>query len=62
MDDQLEEEPLVIAATSAFLGAKTIFLKYYERKEVETEIDMPEIPHQPHVNRDIDRENYIDSV
>ncbi|KAJ8432336.1 hypothetical protein Cgig2_020685 [Carnegiea gigantea] len=59
MDDQLEEEALVIATASAFLGAMTIFLKYYERKEVETEIEMSQIPCQPRINRDIDREIYI---
>ena len=53
MDDQLEEEALVIAAASAVLGAMTIFLKYYERKIVETEIEMSQIPRQPRVNRDI---------
>ena len=53
MDDQLQEEALVIAAASAFLRAMTIFLKYYERKIVETEIEMSQIPRQPRVNRDI---------
>ncbi|KAJ8445218.1 hypothetical protein Cgig2_024424 [Carnegiea gigantea] len=62
MDDQLEEEALVIATASTVLGAMTIFLKYYERKIVETEIEMSQIPCQSRVNRDIDRENYINSV
>jgi len=62
MDDQLKEEALVIAVASVFLRATTIFLKCYKRKEVETQIKMSQIPHQPHVNRDIDRENYINSV
>ncbi|KAJ8429229.1 hypothetical protein Cgig2_009385 [Carnegiea gigantea] len=38
MDDRLEEEALVIAAASACL--EIIFLKYYERKEVETKTEM----------------------
>ena len=38
MDDQLEEEALVVAAASACL--ETVFLKYYERKEAEIEIEM----------------------
>ena len=35
MDDQLEEEAVVIAGTSAFLGAMSTSLKYHERKDVE---------------------------
>ena len=55
MDDQLEEEALVIAGTSIFLGSMSTILKYHERKDVE----IPQISRQPYVNRDIDRENYI---
>ena len=58
MDDQLEEEAVVIVSTSAFLGAMSTILKYHERKDLE----IPQISHQPRVNRDIDRENYINSV
>jgi len=36
----------------------TTILKYYERKGVE----IPQISHQPCVNRDIDRQNYINSM
>jgi len=35
MDDQLEEQALVIVATSTFLGAMTTILKYHERKDIE---------------------------
>ncbi|KAJ8438685.1 hypothetical protein Cgig2_011868 [Carnegiea gigantea] len=38
MYDQLEEEPLVIAAMSAFLRATAIFLKYYARNEVKPKL------------------------
>ena len=58
MDDQLEEEAVVIADTSTFLGVMSTILKYHKRKDVE----IPQISRQPHVNRDIDRENYINSV
>ena len=66
MDEQLEEEELeeeesVIAAISAFLGATTV-LKFYERKEARTQVEISQISRQPHVNRDIDEENYINSM
>ena len=58
MDDQLEEEAVVIAGTSTFLWAMSTIFKYHERKDVE----IPQILHQPRVNRGIDKENYINSV
>ncbi|KAJ8434131.1 LOW QUALITY PROTEIN: hypothetical protein Cgig2_024249 [Carnegiea gigantea] len=70
--DLNDGEAVVIGATTALLGAITTLLKnhnstplYYnnlDSRDTDNEIRTLLIPHQPYVNRDVDRENYINSV
>ncbi|KAJ8429977.1 hypothetical protein Cgig2_009663 [Carnegiea gigantea] len=61
-NDLNEDEAMVIGATASLLGAIVALLRNHNNKDTNNEIRIPQIPHQPFVNRDIDRENYINSV
>ena len=61
-NDLNEKEAVVIGATTALLGATTALLRNHINRDTYNEIRVPQIPRQPYVNRDVDRENYINSV
>ena len=61
-NDLNEEEVVVIGATTAFLGAMTALLRNHNNRDTDNETRVHQIPHQPYVNRDVDRENYVNSV
>ena len=53
---------MLIGATAALLGATSAFLRNHNYGGTESEIGVPQIACQPYVNRDVDRENYLNSV
>ncbi|KAJ8427066.1 hypothetical protein Cgig2_033473 [Carnegiea gigantea] len=57
-----EEEAMVIRATTALLGATAAFLRNHNNRDTDNETRIPPIPRQPYSNRDVNRENYINSV
>jgi len=61
-NDLNEEEAVLIGATTALVGATSVFLKNYNCGGTDSEVGVTQIPRQPYVNIDIDRENYINSV
>ncbi|KAJ8445045.1 hypothetical protein Cgig2_022565 [Carnegiea gigantea] len=62
MANDLNEEVVVIGATTALLGATAALLRNHINRDTYNEIWVSQIPRQPYVNRDVDRENYINSV
>jgi len=56
-NDLNEEEVVLIGATMALLGATSAFLRNHNCGGTDSEVGVPQIPHQPYVNRDVDREN-----
>ncbi|KAJ8429948.1 hypothetical protein Cgig2_003516 [Carnegiea gigantea] len=61
-NDLNEEEAVVIGATASLLGATTALLRNHNNRDIDNKTRIPQIPRQPFVNRDVDRENYINSV
>jgi len=61
-NDLNEEEAVVIGATASLLGATATLLRNHNNRDVGNESRIPQIPRQPFVNRDVDRENYINNV
>ena len=61
-DDLNEEEAVLIGATTALLGATSVFLRNHNCGGNDREVGVPQLPRQPYVNRDVDRENYLNSV
>ena len=61
-NDLNEEEAVALGATTVLLGATMALLRNHINRDTNNEIRVPQIPHQPSVNRDVDRENYINSV
>ncbi|KAJ8423645.1 hypothetical protein Cgig2_006676 [Carnegiea gigantea] len=61
-NDLNEEEAVVIGATASFLGATAALLRNHNNKDIDNETRIPQIPRQPFVNGNVDRENYINSV
>ncbi|KAJ8433345.1 hypothetical protein Cgig2_004498 [Carnegiea gigantea] len=61
-NDLNEEEAVVIGATTSLLGATVALLRNHNNRDTDNETRIPQIPHHPFINRDVDRENYINSV
>ena len=61
-NDLNEEEVVVIGATTSLLGAIAALLGNHNNRDIDNETRIPQIPRQPFVNRDVDRENHINSV
>ncbi|KAJ8438837.1 hypothetical protein Cgig2_023029 [Carnegiea gigantea] len=61
-NDLNEEEAVVIGATISLLGVTTALLRNHNNRDTDNETRISQIWRQPFVNRDVDRENYINSV
>ncbi|KAJ8429097.1 hypothetical protein Cgig2_018990 [Carnegiea gigantea] len=57
-----EEEVVTVGATTALLGAMAVLLRNHNNRDTNNETRILQILRQPYVNRDVDRENYINSV
>ena len=61
-NDLNEEEAVVNGATASLLGATSALLRNHNNRDTDNETKIPQILRQPFVNRDVDSENYINSV
>ncbi|KAJ8429590.1 hypothetical protein Cgig2_008561 [Carnegiea gigantea] len=61
-NDLNEEDAVVIGATASLLRVTSALLRNHNNRDIDNETRIPQIPHQPFINRDVDRENYINTA